>query len=162
MHNINVIHNANEESFSLQWLPNAQGWEIDKINLKIMNLTHFHPKSIQQLSKHQICYQTSDIKNFSQITRSDIKTSEVATLSVTKIHCWWISVFYRAPEKIEKRSFHLVNVAYVVSLLGQPKVNKVKIFLPFPKFMKCPQTKFHAYTMTESQVIRSKKVKIYR
>jgi len=27
--------------------------------------------------------------------------------------------------------------------------------------MKRPQTKFHAYTMRESEVIRSKKVKIY-
>jgi len=27
--------------------------------------------------------------------------------------------------------------------------------------MKRPQTNFHAHTMTESQVIRSKKVKIY-
>ena len=47
------------------------------------------------------------------------------------------------------------------SSLGQPKVNKVKIFLSFWKFMKCPQSKFHAHTMRESQVIRSKKVKIY-
>ena len=41
--------------------------------------------------------------------------------------------------------------------LGKPKVNKVKIFLPFSKLMKCPQTKFHAHTMRESQVLRSKK-----
>jgi len=41
------------------------------------------------------------------------------------------------------------------------KINKVKIFLPFLKLMKRPQTKFHAHTMSESQVIRSKKVKIY-
>jgi len=27
--------------------------------------------------------------------------------------------------------------------------------------MKCPQTNFHAHTMRESKVIRSKKVKIY-
>jgi len=45
--------------------------------------------------------------------------------------------------------------------LGQPKVNKVKIFLPFQKFMKRPQTKFHADTMSHFKVIRSKKVKIY-
>jgi len=43
-----------------------------------------------------------------------------------------------------------------VSFLGQPKVNKVKFFLPFSKFMKRPQTKFHAHTTRESQVIRSK------
>jgi len=30
--------------------------------------------------------------------------------------------------------------------LRQPKVNKVKIFLPFSKFMKRPQTKLHADT----------------
>ena len=41
--------------------------------------------------------------------------------------------------------------------LGQPKVNKFEIFLLFWKFMKRPQTKFHAHTMRESQVIRSKK-----
>jgi len=39
----------------------------------------------------------------------------------------------------------------------QPQVNKVKNFLPFLKLMKRPQTKFHAHTMSESQVIRSKK-----
>jgi len=32
---------------------------------------------------------------------------------------------------------------------------------PFLKLMKRPQTKFYAHTMKESQVIRSKKVKIY-
>jgi len=46
--------------------------------------------------------------------------------------------------------------------LGQPKVNEVKNFLPFLKFMKRPQTKFHAHTMREFQVIGSKKKgKIY-
>jgi len=42
--------------------------------------------------------------------------------------------------------------------IGQPKVNKVKIFLTFSKFMKRPQTKFHADTMCDSKVMRSKKV----
>jgi len=46
--------------------------------------------------------------------------------------------------------------------VGQPKVNKAKNFLPFLKFMKRQQTKFHAGIMTYSKVIRSKKVKIYR
>jgi len=49
----------------------------------------------------------------------------------------------------------------VVKLLGQPEVNEVKNFLPFSKFMKCPQTKLHADAMSDIQVIRSKKVKIY-
>ena len=48
---------------------------------------------------------------------------------------------------------------YIIT--GQPKVKKVKNFLPFLKHMKRPQTKFHTHTMKESQVIRSKKVKIY-
>jgi len=38
----------------------------------------------------------------------------------------------------------------------------VKFFLPFLKLMKRPQTKFHAHIMRESQVIRSKKDKIYQ
>jgi len=46
-----------------------------------------------------------------------------------------------------------------MSSVGQPKVNKVKCFLPFLKLMKRPQTKFNAHTMRESQVIRSKKSK---
>jgi len=46
-------------------------------------------------------------------------------------------------------------------LLGQSKVNKVKIVLPFLKFMKRPQTKFYADTMHHSKVIRSKKGNIY-
>ena len=45
--------------------------------------------------------------------------------------------------------------------LGQPKVNEVKIFLLFLKFMKHPQTKFHAHSIKESQVIKSQKVKMY-
>ena len=44
----------------------------------------------------------------------------------------------------------------VVLSVGQPKV---KNFLPFLKLIKRPQTKFHAHTMRESQVIRSKKSK---
>jgi len=44
-----------------------------------------------------------------------------------------------------------------MSSLGQPKVNKIKIFLPFLKLMKRPQTQFHAHIMREYQVIRSKK-----
>jgi len=39
--------------------------------------------------------------------------------------------------------------------LGQPKVKKVKNFLPY-QFMKSPQTKFHADTMRDSKVITSK------
>jgi len=42
---------------------------------------------------------------------------------------------------------------------GQRKVNKFKIFLPFSKFMKRPQNKFHAHTMSQPKVIRSKKSK---
>jgi len=41
--------------------------------------------------------------------------------------------------------------------LGQPKDNKVKFFLPFSKFMKRPQTKFHADTMIHSKDIRTRK-----
>jgi len=44
-----------------------------------------------------------------------------------------------------------------MSLVGQPKVNKIKNFLPFLEFMKHPQIKFHAHTMREYQAIRSKK-----
>jgi len=49
-----------------------------------------------------------------------------------------------------------------VLLLGSPKVNEVKNFLPFLKLMKCKQTKFHAHTLREFQVTGQKKVKIYR
>jgi len=50
----------------------------------------------------------------------------------------------------------------VIVMSRATKINKVKLFLPLIKFMKRPQTKFHAHTISESQVIRSKKVKIYR
>ena len=50
----------------------------------------------------------------------------------------------------------------VIVMSRATKINKVKNFLPFIKFMKRPQTKFHAHTMRVSQVIRSKTVKIYR
>jgi len=51
--------------------------------------------------------------------------------------------------------------SHSVQLLGQPQVNKVKTCLPSLKSMKRPQTKFHADTMSNAQVSRSKKVKIY-
>jgi len=53
-----------------------------------MSLTHFHPKIIENLKKKQTLSQhqgfvakTSDIRNFSQNIRSDVETSEVATLT---------------------------------------------------------------------------------
>jgi len=52
-----------------------------------MNLTHFHPKRIENLKRSNIFVnirffaKTSDIRNFSQNIRSDVKTSEVATLN---------------------------------------------------------------------------------
>jgi len=50
---------------------------------------------------------------------------------------------------------HFVYFWLIIQLLlGQPKV---KIFLPCLKLMKHTQTKFHAHTMSKSQVIRSKK-----
>jgi len=52
---------------------------------------------------------------------------------------------------------YVLEMELVWLLLQQPKVNKVKIFLPFLKFMKRPQTKFHIHTMRKSQVIRQKK-----
>jgi len=61
-----------ESFFSLEWLITKQtwGWEIDERNLKNMNLTHFHPKSIEnlkkkkQLSQHQICCQNIGHQKF--------------------------------------------------------------------------------------------------
>jgi len=44
-------------------------------------------------------------------------------------------------------------------LLRQPIVNEVKIFLPFFNFMKRPQTKFYAHTMSDFHVTRSTKSK---
>jgi len=48
-----------------------------------MNLTHFHPKSIENLEKSnssvniRFVAKTSYIRNFYQNIRSDVKTSEV-------------------------------------------------------------------------------------
>jgi len=56
--------------------------------LKNMNLIHFHPIRIENLKKSNILVnirfvaKTSDIRNFSQNIRSDVETSEVATLVV--------------------------------------------------------------------------------
>jgi len=67
------------------------GWEIDERNLKSMNLTDFHPKRIENLKRSNILVnirffaKTSDIKNFSQNIRSDVKTSEVATLNARTV-----------------------------------------------------------------------------
>jgi len=81
--------------FSMVWrellqsemiIKHTRGWEIDERNLKSMNLTHFHPKRIEHLKKSNILVnirfvaKTSDIRNFSQNFKSDVETSEVATL----------------------------------------------------------------------------------
>ena len=64
----------------------TRGWEIDERNLKSMNLTHFYPKRIENLKKSSFLVnvrfvaKTSNIRNFSQNIRSDVETSEVATL----------------------------------------------------------------------------------
>jgi len=55
-----------------------------------MNLTYFHRKSIENLGKNKSSFnirfvtKTSDIRNFSQNIRSDVKTSEVATLNTAR------------------------------------------------------------------------------
>jgi len=59
--------------------------------------------------------------------------------------------------KISAKSATFVVIAQLS--LGQPNVNKVKIFFLLWKFTKRQQTKFHAHTMRKSQVIRSKKSK---
>ena len=52
---------------------------------------------------------------------------------------------------LHKNSFKIESL-----LLWQSKVNKSKIFLPFSKFMKRSQTKFHADTIIGFKVIRWK------
>ena len=44
-----------------------------------------------------------------------------------------------------------------LSLLGQPKVNEVKFFLPCLEVMKRPQTKFQVDAMRGFKVIKSRK-----
>jgi len=43
----------------------------------------------------------------------------------------------------------------------QTNINKVNV-MPFLKFMKRPHTKYHADTMRDFKVVRSKKVKTFR
>ena len=84
MRNINVIPNGMKRAFSVwnDYHKHTWRWEIDERNLKTMNSTHSHPKSIenlrkkQQLSQHPICCQN---------IRSDVKTSEVATLHAATV-----------------------------------------------------------------------------
>jgi len=49
-----------------------------------------------------------------------------------------------------------------MSLVGQPKINKVNFFMPVSKLLKRPQTKFHTHTMSDLKAVKSKKIKIYR
>jgi len=74
-----------------------------------MNLTHFHPKSIKNVgNKNNILVnirflvKTSDIRNFSQNIRSDIKTSEVATLVPPMMRTKMSLLVYEKGEKIFK------------------------------------------------------------
>jgi len=54
---------------------------------------------------------------------------------------------------------HNRRSAHEVWSVGQPKINQVKIVVPLLKFMKRPQTKFHADTMSDFKIITSKKDK---
>jgi len=46
-----------------------------------------------------------------------------------------------------------------MSSLGQPKVNKIKICLPFLKRMKRPPNQFHTHTMKNTKLLGQKKSK---
>ena len=72
----NVIANANLESIRWERLPNTPGWEIDERNLKIMNLTHFHIKSTENLGKNNSSVNIRFVAKTSDISLK----SEVATL----------------------------------------------------------------------------------
>jgi len=48
-------------------------------------------------------------------------------------------------------------MSFFMSLVGQPKINKVKFFMPVSKLLKRPQTKFHTHTMGDSKAVKSKK-----
>ena len=88
MHNVCVIPNSMKRASSIwndyQTHTRVRNWWK---KLKNMNLTHFHPKTIENLKRSNILVnirfvaKTSDIRNFSQNIRSDVKTSEVATLN---------------------------------------------------------------------------------
>jgi len=68
---------------------------------------NFHPerrgnverKQKQQHSQHQICHQNIDIRNFSENFRSDVKTSQVATLYSTIMQAS-SEEFYATPNEI--------------------------------------------------------------
>jgi len=67
-------------------------------------------------------------------------------------------VSHREPfAKIPSLPFAL-RIIFFQSSLGQPKVDEVKTFLPFLKFVKPPQTKFHAHT-NEGKLLGQKKSK---
>ena len=53
------------------------------------------------------------------------------------------------------------NLCFEVLIIGQLKVKEVKNVLPFLKFMKRPQTKFHDDTKSEYEIARSKILKVY-
>jgi len=63
-------------------------------------------------------------------------------------------------EFFDAKAYHICACDSTV-IFRATKVNNVKFILPFLKLMKRRQTKFHAHIMRKSQVIRSKKVKIY-
>jgi len=76
------------------------------------------------------------------------------------------STYIRKYTVLKNYPFNRVHIIHDVPKwfklwVGQPKFNKVKNILLFVKFMKRPQIKFHGHTLRESQVIRSKNVKIY-
>jgi len=88
------------------------------------------------------------------------QTLNTSDAAIFASHPTNIDIFFLSTFNFVNKLFVLVSLSLSLSL-GQPKVNKVKNFLPILKLMKRPQTKFYAHTMSDFKVIKTKKVKIY-
>ena len=95
----------------------------------------------------------ANIENLSPLLHNNLVVPRWAS-SVLQVfpHIAW-----QAQRQVVHKKYNLYKIDLLV--LWATKSQWSQIFLPFWKFLKCPQTKFHAHTMRESQVIRSKKSK---
>ena len=73
----------------------------------------------------------------------------------------WLSIKRILGKKIWQKLMTTISIKkrrwLSMSSLGQPKVNKVKFFLPCSEVMKRPQTKFQVDSIRGFKVIKSRK-----
>jgi len=95
-----------------------------------MNLTYFQPRkrrNVENNNNIRFVAKTSDIRNFSQNIRSDIKTSEVAALVLAKENVSVIAGLFSRRKEAKEHEYYCETIAVLILIdksLGQSPSRK--------------------------------------